>query len=193
MAWLSIALGLMTAVALALAWKLRATYRPGWTPGAIEVNDTEALTPMKIDGDALEPADPHWVGRLASRLREIGLAVEVGPSAVTVRFPNPVFVAGIVPRADAPLNALAAALAEKADLEVLVLGHAGDDPMPPGSAYRTGAELAFARAVTVVNHLRAAGARGDLLAGVGPALFPPGDPASRPLNRTVTLILRPIP
>ncbi len=77
-------------------------------------------------------------------------------------------------------------------ISVCVIGHTDDVPAPAGSVYRDNAGLAMARALAVVEHLRASAslpASMFSIRGLGEAAAPyPNDaPDGRARNRTVVI------
>jgi hypothetical protein len=190
---LAAALFAMTALAAVLGWQLWKARHPEWRPkGTIEVVGVEPLTPMQVGKDSVAPATPAWAVAWADAARAAGGILDIGAGAVRILFDAPLFTSGVAVDAAGPLAGVARALlGADGGVEVTVLGHTSSDPVRPGGAYATRDDLAFARAVAVVNLLRAQGVKASLKAGVGPAPHANDDPVSRAKNRSVTIEVRP--
>lgn len=186
---LTLSLVCMTVLASVLAWKLYGPKKKSRLSDAgIEVSVAEPLTPMLIDEAGTQPITAlDWT----DVLRAPGLRIERREMSTRVIFQQALFLSGTAIDPNAPLQQIAQKLLSVTnDVEIVVLGHTNNDPMRPGGPYRTSDDLSFARAVAVVNYLRAQGVTLNLKAGVGPAPHPNTDASSKARNRTVTMEIR---
>lgn len=165
-------------------------------PRVVVVTNTVRIAPA--------PAAPRPVVD-ASEFKELeaeGLATEVGPDG-TVRlvFASPLFSSRLVrdPEQYELLVKVGGILARHAgQWDVQVTGYTDATPLKNGGPFRDNQELGLARAVEVMRHfwrqahIPMAMMQASSAGGENP-LFPGDDEATRRLNRTVTISIRPAP
>lgn len=199
--WMASPMGSVVAVLVVLillaAWLVRgATDNPEALPGMADVAAESAATSREAAAEV--PPQAATTRGIVDALEGLaGVAVDPLPEGIRVTLAVGLFTEGVRmdPRGAAVLTGVGHALEPwSGQIEVQLVGHTDRIPMRPGSRYRDNFALGAARAVAALEHLRTTtGLPGGILVARSVGAATPPHPDEGTENRTVVLMVRPLP
>ena len=199
--WMASPVGSVVAVLVLLiplaAWLVRgATDKAEAPPGMVDVPAESA--PSSREAAVDEPPQAAMTQGIVDALEGLaGVAVDPLPEGIRVTLARGLYTEGVRmdPRGAAVLTRVGYALEPwSGQIEVQLVGHTDQIPMRPGARYRDNFALGAARAVAALEHLRTTtNLPGGILVARSAGAAAPPHPDQGIVNRTVVLVVRPLP